>query len=69
MMDPEYWKDPDVFRPERFISEDGKLKREERFIPFGKGIFQVSIYYIKISKNKNNIIHLNLIIMNYNFVW
>ena len=38
MMEEEYWNDPHVFRPERFITADGKLRREERFIPFGKGM-------------------------------
>ena len=34
--DEEYWGDPHVFRPERFIKE-GKLVHYERMIPFGKG--------------------------------
>ena len=37
MMEDEYWNDPHIFRPERFLLADGELKREERFIPFGKG--------------------------------
>ncbi|KAK4314949.1 hypothetical protein Pmani_013817 [Petrolisthes manimaculis] len=36
-MDPEYWKDPDTFRPERFINPDGSLRKDEHLIPFGKG--------------------------------
>ena len=35
-MDADYWKDPEVFRPERFII-DGKFKADERNIPFGIG--------------------------------
>ena len=35
-MDEEYWKDPKVFRPRRFISE-GKYAPDERLIPFGLG--------------------------------
>ena len=31
--DPDYWTDPKVFRPERFL--DGKEK--EQFVPFGMG--------------------------------
>ena len=34
LSDPEYWGDPDVFRPERFL--DGG-RRRERFVPFGFG--------------------------------
>lgn len=37
MMDKEYWGDPEVFRPERFIDDDGKVKVYDRMIPFGKG--------------------------------
>ncbi|XP_025098155.1 cytochrome P450 2J2-like [Pomacea canaliculata] len=37
MRDPETWGDPDRFRPERFIGEDGKLWRPEEFIPFSMG--------------------------------
>ncbi|KAJ8041139.1 Cytochrome P450 2U1 [Holothuria leucospilota] len=36
--DQDYWKDPEVFRPSRFLSEDGKTVIEhERFIPYGLG--------------------------------
>ncbi|XP_025099197.1 cytochrome P450 2U1-like [Pomacea canaliculata] len=34
---PEIWGDPDNFRPERFIGQDGKLLRFEEFIPFSLG--------------------------------
>ncbi|XP_063611949.1 methyl farnesoate epoxidase-like [Penaeus indicus] len=36
-MDPEYWGDPENFRPERFINADGTFHKDERMIPFGKG--------------------------------
>ncbi|XP_037775115.1 methyl farnesoate epoxidase-like [Penaeus monodon] len=36
-MDPEYWGDPENFRPERFINADGTFRKDERMIPFGKG--------------------------------
>ncbi|KAH7934311.1 hypothetical protein HPB49_024846 [Dermacentor silvarum] len=33
-----FWGDPEVFRPERFLSDDGKsAKKPERFIPFSCG--------------------------------
>lgn len=38
--DPDYWGDPEVFRPERFLNTDGKkvkVVRPERFVPFGFG--------------------------------
>ncbi|XP_065079380.1 methyl farnesoate epoxidase-like [Ochlerotatus camptorhynchus] len=37
-MDKEYWGDPEVFRPERFLNETGdKLVNHEYFLPFGSG--------------------------------
>lgn len=37
-MDCSYWKDPDNFRPERFIDDEGKVFSPElHFIPFGNG--------------------------------
>ena len=36
-MDPEYWGDPEAFRPERFIDDDGSFRHDERVIPFGIG--------------------------------
>jgi cytochrome P450 len=35
--DEEYWGDPEVFRPERFLTEDGKFRKDERLIPFFTG--------------------------------
>ncbi|KAF2368166.1 Cytochrome P450 [Trinorchestia longiramus] len=37
MMDDQHWGDARTFRPARFITEQGTLRRDERFIPFGKG--------------------------------
>ena len=37
MRDPDYWQDPESFKPERFLDEDGKVIKEERFVPFGIG--------------------------------
>lgn len=39
--DPEVWGDPEVFRPERFLDENGKVIHSEHFIPYsmGKSIF------------------------------
>jgi len=36
--DPGYWSDPEVFRPERFLSEDGvHVLKHEAFMAFGTG--------------------------------
>ncbi|ODM87145.1 Methyl farnesoate epoxidase [Orchesella cincta] len=32
-----YWKDPDNFRPERFLDESGKFRSDPRLKPFGFG--------------------------------
>ncbi|XP_071509750.1 vitamin D 25-hydroxylase-like [Diadema antillarum] len=36
-MDPEAWSDPETFQPERFLDNDGKLKRFDAFMPFSIG--------------------------------
>ena len=35
--DPEVWGDPYVFRPERFLDEDGKVFGRDRIMPFSLG--------------------------------
>ncbi|XP_061626767.1 cytochrome P450 2U1 [Phyllopteryx taeniolatus] len=35
--DPAAWEQPDSFRPERFLDDEGKLARKECFMPFGIG--------------------------------
>lgn len=37
-MDKEYWKDPENFRPERFLNDNGEyIPHAEQFFPFGLG--------------------------------
>lgn len=36
-VDPALWKDPKVFKPERFLDENGNLMQPEYFYPFGLG--------------------------------
>lgn len=36
-MDKEFWCDPEVFRPQRFLNEDGKIINAERVLNFGLG--------------------------------
>ncbi|KAL3862706.1 hypothetical protein ACJMK2_008659 [Sinanodonta woodiana] len=37
LSDPKVWGDPENFRPERFVNEDGKLIKPDEFIPFFTG--------------------------------
>ncbi|XP_055701115.1 probable cytochrome P450 305a1 [Phlebotomus papatasi] len=36
-MDEDFWGDPQVFRPERFLDDTGKICNVERLMPFGQG--------------------------------
>ena len=38
MRDPDYWTDPDTFNPDRFLDAEGKVVKEERFVPYGIGM-------------------------------
>lgn len=44
--DPDFWKDPEEFKPERFLMENGKIFKPEYFIPFsiGKNTSGVPLY-------------------------
>ena len=44
MRDPDHWEKPEEFNPGRFIQTDpntseSSLRKEERMIPFGIGVF------------------------------
>lgn len=36
--DPEYWDEPHVFNPDRFLDESGKFQRRNCLMPFSAGI-------------------------------
>lgn len=35
--DANFWGDPEVFRPERFLNEKGELLKKDYSLPFGAG--------------------------------
>ncbi|XP_050700522.1 cytochrome P450 2C15-like isoform X2 [Eriocheir sinensis] len=37
LLDSKYWQEPDKFRPEHFLTDDGKLFKPDHFMPFGSG--------------------------------
>ena len=37
MHDPDVFPEPNEFRPERFLGQDGKIKTSDNFIPFSMG--------------------------------
>ena len=36
-MDPDLWEEPESFRPERFLTEEGKLHKPSHFMTFASG--------------------------------
>lgn len=41
-MDTQHWGDPEVFRPERFLDDTGKIVNDSWFMPFGVGQYILS---------------------------
>ena len=42
-MDESYWENPEIFRPERHINQEGKLIKTDHLLPFGDGNRVVAI--------------------------
>ncbi|XP_033220454.1 cytochrome P450 306a1 [Belonocnema kinseyi] len=36
-MDPKFWPEPEIFRPARFLTEEGNLAKPDAFMPFQSG--------------------------------
>lgn len=45
-MDPQFWDEPDIFRPDRFLNEDGKFYKPDAFIPFQTGGFVLTFLWL-----------------------
>ena len=39
LMEQSYWKDPEIFRPERHLSNDRKVIKSDHLLAFGSGKF------------------------------
>jgi len=53
LLDAEYWKEPEVFRPERHLNQDStKVIKSDHFYPFGIGINQ-NCNSLLLNKTKN----------------
>ena len=36
--DPDYWTDPDMFRPERWLDDENNIIRHDSYMPFSLGM-------------------------------
>ena len=40
-MDSRFWPEPEKFKPQRFLTEEGNLSKPEAYIPFQSGVFRI----------------------------
>lgn len=57
LMDKDFWGDPDVFRPDRFIDAQGSIFIPDQYTPFGFGKLLPSmvaiIWHVFLNLRKN----------------
>ena len=64
-IDEKYWKDPHEFIPERFLDENGKLRRRDAFVPFSAGNVYESHCLMNYIWFKNNPTRINVSSFNF----
>lgn len=47
--DKKHWGDPEAFRPERFIDDNGNFVSDPWLIPFGAGLFNIFFFFTLIN--------------------
>lgn len=51
LMDKKFWKDPEIFRPDRFLDEKGNVSIPDQYLPFGFGKYFDIVINIRFQKN------------------